>query len=282
MRKFDFIIIFALNVILFALIALGDLGNGNILGFLRIVLGVGYVLFIPGYALQAALFSHPVHLTALDRFAFSIGLSVAIMPVLGLILDGPPGGIFLWQSFIFLTSFTVFFSLVAVYRRSRLPADELQTIEPEPSLQGWWKSQNSTGRALFIGIPIIVIIGFVLVLYVLLAPAPEKHFTEFSISDASGVAANYPLEVKTGQSFTLKTGIANHEGQEVDYSIRVQMSGQILVGTAPFSLKDGQATLLDIPLATSIPGDHQLLEILLLRDNQVYRRLYLWLNVKAP
>jgi uncharacterized membrane protein len=282
MRKFDFIAIFVLNILLFALIALGDLGTGNILGFLRIVLGVSYLLFVPGYVLQAALFPHPVHLSSLDRFAFSVGLSIAVMPILGLVLDGPPGGIFLWQSLVFLTSFTVLCSLVALYRRSRLPAGEFQTVETELSLRDWWSSQNLVGRSLFIGMPVVVVVGFMLVIYVLLAPTPDKHFTEFSILDSSGVAANYPLGIKTGQPFMLKTSVTNHEGQNVNYSIRAQMNGQILVGTAPFTLNDGQSISLDINLTASTPGDQQLLEILLLRDNQTYRRLYLRLNVKLP
>lgn len=282
MRKSDFIAIFILNIILFVLIALGDFGAGNFLGLLRIVLGFVYLLFVPGYALQAALFPRTIHLALLDRFAFSLGLSIALTPILGLVLDGPPGGIFLWQSFIFLTSVTVICSLVAIYRRSRLTRDEINADETELDLRGWWKSQNSFGRVLFALIPLSVVIGIVLIAYVLPAASPDKQFTEFYVLGTSGVAANYPIEVKAGQPFILKVGVTNHEGNDITYSIQAHMNGQTVAGTAPFNLNDGQSISLDVSLAGSTPGNQQLLEILLLRDNQIYRRLYLWLDVKAP
>jgi uncharacterized membrane protein len=280
--KSDFIVIFSINALLFILFVLGDLSTSGIFGFFRVVLGGMYVLFAPGYALQAALFPRREHLGSLDRLALSFGLSVAIMPVLGLALDGPPGGIFLWQSFTFLTALTIICGLVAMYRRSRLSTDEDNVNDTELNLGEWWKSQSVPGQLLFSLIPVSVIIGLVLVLYILFVPIPEKQFTEFYIRSASDVAANYPLEVKAGQPFTIKVGVVNHEGKDSTYSIQSEMHEHILAATAPFTLVDGQSVSLDVALSSSTPGDRQLMEILLLRDNRVYRRLYLWLNVESP
>src|SRR5690349_9731390 len=109
MRKNDIIIVFAVNLLLLVLIALEDLNISNGLSFFPIILGLSYLILLPGYALQAALLPRPGHLSWLERLALSIGLSIAVMPILGLVLDGPPGGIFLWQSFIFLAIFTIAF-----------------------------------------------------------------------------------------------------------------------------------------------------------------------------
>src|SRR6266436_2412237 len=113
-RNKDILIVAFVNLILLALLFLSAIGWGEVVIFLRIPLGMFYLLFIPGYAIQAALFPRQSHLAGLDRLAISIGLSVAIMPILGLVLDGPLGGIFLWQSIIFLSLVTGIFSFVSV------------------------------------------------------------------------------------------------------------------------------------------------------------------------
>jgi uncharacterized membrane protein len=281
MRKSDFITIFILNTVLFILLVFGDFSTDGVLGFLRVGLGFIYLIFAPGYALQAALFPRREHLASLDRLALSIGLSIAIMPALGLMLDGPPGGIFLWQSFIVLTMLTAICGFIAIYRRGRLTGGQAKSDETELNLRRWWQSQTFAGRSLFVLIPMAVVLGFILVLYVLSVPSSDKQFTEFYMVSTSNVAANYPLEISAGQPFTVKVGVINREGKNISYSIDARMNGKIVAGTAPFTLVDDQSISLDIAVVGSTAGDQQLLEILLLRDNQVYRRLYLWLNVKS-
>ena len=47
--------------------------------FLRILVGVAMVLFIPGYALIAALFPAKGDLDGIERVALSFGLSIAVV-----------------------------------------------------------------------------------------------------------------------------------------------------------------------------------------------------------
>ncbi len=278
MRKTDFTLIFSLNALLIALIALGEFGVGGIFGFFRVALGLIYLLFAPGYALQAALLPRRDQLASLDRLALSMGLSLAILPFLGLLLDGQ---IFLWQSTLFLTGFTLLAGAVALYRRSRLAGKEVQARETEVSLRGEWLSLKGPQKALLTLILLAVLSGLGLVLLTLFSPTPGKHFTEFSLLSNSNIAENYPLEVRAGQPFTLKAGVRNQEGRAVTYTIQAALEGQPLVGTAPFDVMDGEQVTLDLPLSVSTPGEGQRLEITLLRENQVYRRLYLLLDVKS-
>ena len=60
---------------------------------MRYVLGTIYVLFIPGYVLIEALYPEEKSLSPLERLALSIGLSLAIIPLIGLILNYTPWGI---------------------------------------------------------------------------------------------------------------------------------------------------------------------------------------------
>ena len=54
---------------------------------LRIILGIPFALFFPGYLLIAALFPRKEAMVNLQRVAFSFGMSIAVVPLIGLILN---------------------------------------------------------------------------------------------------------------------------------------------------------------------------------------------------
>ena len=86
----------------------------------RIILGLPLVLFLPGYALIAALFIRKDNLDGIERVALSFGLSIAITPLLGLALNYTPFGIRLTPILIVLTVFTIALAIGACVRRSRI------------------------------------------------------------------------------------------------------------------------------------------------------------------
>ena len=59
---------------------------------LRILLGLPLVVFIPGYSLIAALFPNNDDITLTERIALSFGLSIAVVPLVGLGLNFTPWG----------------------------------------------------------------------------------------------------------------------------------------------------------------------------------------------
>ena len=61
--------------------------------YLRYVFGGLLVLFLPGYALIELLYSKKKELDDLTRIALSIGLSLALVPLTGLVLNYTPFGI---------------------------------------------------------------------------------------------------------------------------------------------------------------------------------------------
>ena len=79
------------------------------------------VLFLPGYALIAALFIRKDDLDGIERIALSFGLSIAITPLLGLGLNYTPFGIRLTPILIVLSVFTIALAIGARVRRSRIP-----------------------------------------------------------------------------------------------------------------------------------------------------------------
>lgn len=89
----------------------------------RWVLGSVFVLFLPGYVTVEALFSESRDLNGIERFALSVGLSLALVPLIGLLLNYTPWGIRLTPILISLSIFTLGVAMVGLGRRYRINSD---------------------------------------------------------------------------------------------------------------------------------------------------------------
>jgi len=110
-----------LNVLVIVLVAIIILFPSNIL---RIILGLPFLLFFPGYTLVAALFTRKEAMGSIERVALSFGLSIAVVPLIGLILNYTPWGIRLEPVLYSVVSFIFIASVIAWLRRRRLPHPE--------------------------------------------------------------------------------------------------------------------------------------------------------------
>ncbi len=91
--------------------------------YLRQVLGIVFVLLLPGYTIIKALFPLQVpiktsteNLDNIERVALSLGMSIAIVPIIGLILNYTPWGIRLTPIVISLFVLTLISATVAMAR----------------------------------------------------------------------------------------------------------------------------------------------------------------------
>ena len=84
---------------------------------LRYFLGTLYVLYLPGYVLVEALYPEERDLKPLERLALSIGLSLAITPLIGLVLNYTPWGIRLDPVITSLAIYTLGINIVALTRK---------------------------------------------------------------------------------------------------------------------------------------------------------------------
>ena len=95
----------------------------------RWVLGSVFVLFVPGYVAVEALFPRGRELDGIERLALSVGLSLALVPLVGLLLNYTPWGIRLDPIMISLTILTVGLAIVAFARRFRLSVERFELRE---------------------------------------------------------------------------------------------------------------------------------------------------------
>jgi len=85
--------------------------------YIRYVLGSIFVLYLPGAMLIEALYPRGEDLEPLERLALSIGLSLAVVPLIGLVLNYTPWGIRLVPVLISLAIFTESMAVLALTRK---------------------------------------------------------------------------------------------------------------------------------------------------------------------
>ena len=91
----------------------------------RWIVGSIFVLFLPGFVTIQTLFPEGKELGSIERFALTIGLSLAITPLIGLILNYTPWGIRLNPIVTALSMFTLGIGLVGTVRRYKIALREM-------------------------------------------------------------------------------------------------------------------------------------------------------------
>jgi len=94
--------------------------------YARHVLGSIFVLWLPGYTFIKALFPEK-ELDSIERVALSIGMSLALVPIVGLLLNYTPWGIRLTPIVLSLLALTIVFATAAIIRENQAKISETST-----------------------------------------------------------------------------------------------------------------------------------------------------------
>jgi uncharacterized membrane protein len=191
---------------------------------LRVMLVLPVILFIPGYCVIAALFPKDGDIDLIERFVLSFGVSIAIVPLIGLGLNFTPWGIRLEPIILSITLFTFLMILAAQYTRALVPYDERFRISFFGVAKGirQWVFPEKTGRLdrVLSGVLVLaILVAIVTAVYVLSVPREGERFTEFFILGTNQSAADYPDRIITGQNYSLSVGVGNHEYRNTRYTI---------------------------------------------------------------
>jgi uncharacterized membrane protein len=273
--------LYATNIIvalLFVIIAFSPNNVG------RIVLGLPVVLFLPGFTLLAALFPRKESLNDIERFALSFGLSIVVVPLIGLTLNYMPWGIRLYPILISLFLFIFTMSVIGWYRNRKLLEEERITLHIYikcPSLSHLWLEQSWRDKVITVVLVVLVIGAIVALVYVIHQPRNVEKFTEFYILNDAGQVENYPGTIIAGQSLNVIVGVINHESETTNYRIEITLGGKNIQPYDLFTLNAEEKQEQEITVTPFEPGDKQELEFLLYKGDStdVYESLHLWLNV---
>jgi uncharacterized membrane protein len=253
--------------------------------FIRTVLGIPMVLFIPGYALIAALFPKKNDLDGIERLALSFGLSIAVVPLIGLGLNFTPFGIRLIPILISLSIFTFVMCWIAYWRRSKLSSEESFSVPFEEmfsSVKGEiFNSKSTMDKALTVILILSIIVSIAVLLYVIVTPKQGEKFTEFYILGENGKAESYPTSLELKKNSSLIAGIVNHEYILTNYTMDIVLRNETL-NRYSISLMHNSTWEENISFAPRISGENMKLEFLLYKEDNFtapYRDLHLWVNV---
>jgi uncharacterized membrane protein len=248
---------------------------------LRIILGIPFVLFFPGYALMAALYPKKDPISGIERVALSLGLSIAVTPLIGLILNYTPLGIRL-ESVLYSLFFFIFVtSLIAWLRRRRLPEAERFSFELHLALSALWRG-GTRDRVLSIVLVLAILGALGAMGYVIAKPKAGQSFTEFYILGLSGKATDYPSELEVGEEGKVIVGIANHEHEAVTYQVEVRIGGAKNNEVGPIVLQPDEKWEKEAGFVPKVPGKNQAVEFLLYKNGQLdpnLETLRLWIDV---
>ncbi len=279
-RSSDLLIILGLSVFTLIFIFTPPLNQT----FIRSILGLLFVLFIPGYVLTGALFPKKSDLEGIERLALSFGLSLAITPLIGLALNYTPWGIRLIPIVLSLTIFTFILVFIAILRRRNLAEGEV--FHPQLSkhihfLKRGFDQESQLDKILSVVLVITLLVAVSMTIYIVATPQQGEQFTEFYILGPDGMASDYPTNLTVGESGNLIIGVVNREYDLVNYRLEVRLN-DILIDQQNLTLEHEEKWEEEFSFTANNPGANQKLEFLLYKlpdTNEAYRSLHLWVDV---
>jgi len=250
--------------------------------FIRSILGLILILFIPGYSLIAALFPKKMDLDGIERAALSFGLSVAVTPLIGLALNYTPWGIRLTPILMSLSAFTIIMVFIALIRRWR--TDEENRFSVSFSLKPvreHFRGESKTSKILSIILIISIIMAVSATVYVIVKPHQGEKFTEFYILGENGKASDYPTNMTAGETGNVTIGIVNHEYKTVDYTLVVESNNTTMM-QKNITLDSGAKVEIPYNFTVASAGKQEIKFILykLPDEETFYRDLHLWVNIE--
>jgi uncharacterized membrane protein len=254
---------------------------------IRTFLGITMVLFIPGYALIAALFPGKNDLDGIERLALSFGLSIAVVPLIGLGLNFTPFGIRLIPLLISLSAFTLAMLMIAHYRRSKLSREERFEVQfsyiYSPLRSEIFNSKQEADRILTIILIISILASIITLIYVIVTPKQGEKFTEFYILGDNGKAQGYPTLMEAGKNSSVIVGITNHEYMLTNYTLDILLEN-VTLKKMNVRLKHNSTWKKKVFFTPEKTGKKLKLEFMLYKEDNFtapYRDLHLWVNVSS-
>ena len=226
---------------------------------LRVVVGLPFLFFLPGYVLIAALFpeAHPDArgdepvpptvlypeevgddaedtdetgaLTAVERVGLSFAGSLVVVPVVGLVLNNSPVGIRVVPVVGSFSVVVVALTVVAARRRLELPVEARFRVRWRAKLAGLRSElvapESRADAFLNVTLVVAVVVAASSVGYAIAVPTEGQSYTELYLlteGDGELVAEDYPTEFTAGEPRSLVVGIGNREHEPATYTVLVE------------------------------------------------------------
>ncbi len=225
-KVFDLVLCSALAAVAMTLALLAPEG-----GPARALIALPLVLFAPGYTIVAAAF--PANrLRTIERLLFSLGASLAVAALAGLLLHWTALGLRPIAWAVTLGNLTLVSSLIALVRRWRQPASETM--------------QRSAGLTLaqggLLGLAALLVAGAVLI-------ARDGAIRQ----RATGFTQLWVLPDSAAKADSVRLGVSNREPGQIGYRLLVTASGTIIGSWPRITLGPDEQWEATVALPTAQP-----------------------------
>ncbi|MFW6017605.1 MAG: DUF1616 domain-containing protein [Halapricum sp.] len=299
----------------------------------RTAIGVAVVLFVPGYLVLASVYPRQRAMADLndpvrskqsagqfyriahgnapswwERVYLSVGLSVAIVPLLGLLVTPITGSLSADSVLLALNVFVLLGSVTALVRRNMVPVSDRLSVpfsEVASTVSGLLDGESYADRALSTLFVLAIVVMAATMGYVVFAPGQGETYTSTALltetQDGDFVASGYPdtVDPETGEQLALR--VENNEGAETTYTAvavlqRVDTSDQSTsiteserVFSAQQAVAPGETWTAEHRVQPTMTGEDLRLRYFVYRgeppaevtEETAYRTLSLWLSVSA-
>jgi len=215
------IVLFMILSVILIPIGLLDIG-----GVIRIILGLPFRLFIPGYVLIFALF--PTRKTdrginLLERITLSFGFSIAIVSLIGFGLNYTTWGIRPESNLLCIFVFIIAVGALAIHQWNNVSIDERFKINLSLSR---FKSKSKLNRILNISIIISILLAIIVIAYTSTTITHDEEYTVLYILSMDRDTSHYQKNLIVGENSNVILGIINHEYETIDYNLEVWLINQ--------------------------------------------------------
>ncbi|ELZ98028.1 hypothetical protein C440_02233 [Haloferax mucosum ATCC BAA-1512] len=307
-----------------AVVVLGYIGALlHVVPTVQALFGLPILLFLPGYALLLALFPGkeldpemhgPVFepfewnasLSLAERLALSFGMSVALLPVVGLVVLWLGLGLNLYVVLTALSLVILAGLTVGEVRRQRLrPARQfhIPVRQWHAEITDAFDRPDRIDSALNVALAVAIVLAVASLGFALVDTSGGEAYSSLSLltEDASGgfVAADYPSSLTIDEQSELYVSVSNFEGEETSYTLvaelqRVEQSGgetavveRQPLGQQTQTVADGETWRTRHSFAPELTGENLRLTYFLYEGSAptepstetAYRSAYIWVTV---
>ena len=199
----------------------------NYSGLIRIIVGIPFIIFIPGYILTFLLFHKKKTDRGIDTFeriTLSFGFSMAIVAILTFLLNYTSAGILLESVLVTIFIFVIGVGFLDIYSWFKVSPNERFVLTINfPKI----KTNFGLNKILTVFLIMSILFVSIIFIYMLINPRNEEEFTCFYLYDSDGGVANYPSTLAVGENATVKIALINHEYKTVNYVIEVWLIDQL-------------------------------------------------------
>jgi uncharacterized membrane protein len=236
---------------------------------------------MPGYTFVAAMLPRKASLGPVQRLALSLGLSIAIVALMGFVLSYTPWGITLSTVTVSIAPFIMISCAFALYRRRQVPEQDRFAIRLDIGLLRW-KEGSRLDRVLTIVLVLSALTATGTFAYSFTTPKEGEKYTEFYALGEQGLIEANNLKASEGEEVQVTLGIMNHEHQDTSYHIEVRLNEEKVQEVGPINLAHAGRWKGTVSFAAARVGNAQKVEFQMYIDggSGPYRELHLWLDVE--